>query len=156
VPGDPATDRGAVIVDVLGDWRAKGLAGNKLGAYASVEPTDHVLASTSVWLFGGASCGVNLPLAWQGADVWKAPSRFHRFGDWAPGSWGGHCVLAIDYDAEFLYVVTWGQIMPVAWAAVDAYFSEFYPLLDNLWVSGGRQAPSGFDLANLQQDLALV
>ncbi len=73
--GSPSTDRGAAIIDVLDDWRANGVAGNKLGAYLSVEPTDHASVIESLFLFGGASCGVNLPIAWQDAAVWTAPSR---------------------------------------------------------------------------------
>jgi hypothetical protein len=154
--GTPWTDRGAAIIDVLNDWRANGVAGNKLGAFLSVEPTNHASVVESLYLFGGASCGVSLPLAWQGASVWSAPSRAHRWGRNAPGSWGGHCVLAIDFDASYLYVVSWGQVVPVTWAAVDMYFDEFYALLDNLWVDGSRAAPNGFDLATLQQDLQAI
>ena len=149
-------DTGLVIIDELNDWKVHAVCGNVLGGFMSVKPTDHLGIQESIFLFGAISLGLQLPRAWQGATTWTAPSRAHQFGRWRPGSWGGHCVCGIDYDAEYLYVVSWGEVIPVAWAAVDMYFDEAYALLNQLWFTGGTTAPNGFDLEALTTDLALV
>jgi hypothetical protein len=154
--GSNPTDRGAVIVDVLDWWRKNPFAGNELSAYVSLAIANHADVIEAVYLFGGVDCGVNLPQAWQGASQWTAPSRWHRWGHWAPGSWGGHCVPVVDYDAEHLYVVSWGQVIPVTYQAWDMYFSEAYALLDPAWFNGTKQAPNGFDLDALAADLQAI
>ncbi|MDE2102623.1 MAG: hypothetical protein KGL39_35585 [Patescibacteria group bacterium] len=154
--GSNPTDKGAVITDVLDAWRQSGIQGNQLGAYVSLGVTNHADVIEAVYLFGSIDCGVNLPAAWQGADVWDAPSRWHLFHRWAPGSWGGHCVPIVDYDAQYLYAVSWGQVVPVSYAAWDMYFSEAYALLDMAWFNGQKVAPNGFDLEALTADLQAV
>jgi hypothetical protein len=156
VPGKPWTDNGAVIIDVLNYWRKVGFIGNKLGAYVSVQPIDHVGIMQAISLFGALKCGVNLPLAWQNADIWDAPSRGHATGKFAPGSWGGHDVPVVDYDEYYVYVVTWGGIKKVTYAAVDMYFSEMYAMIDSAWFNGQKVAPNGFSFDVLQNDLAYL
>lgn len=152
-------DSGLDIMSSLDDWRKLAFGGNTLGAYVSINPTDHNATKSSIDVFGGAITGVNLPLAWQGQSTWAAPpsGRAPRLGNWAPGSWGGHSVAAIGFTAQYMYVRSWGELVPVEWAAVDIYFSEIYCLLDNLWINKvTQQSVGGFKFADLQTDLALV
>jgi hypothetical protein len=163
-PSTGANDTGLVITDYLDLWRSSGVFGNKIGAYVSLhegdgntpQPWNHSILMASIWLFGGVMAGVNLPKAWEGATTWTAPSRAHRFFGWAPGSWGGHCVPMIGYDAQNVYVVSWGVVVPVTWAAIDMYFTEGYASIDPLWLSVAGVAPSGFDAATLVNDLPAV
>jgi hypothetical protein len=37
-------------------------------------------------------------------------------GNAAPNPNNGHCIPAVSYDADNLYVVTWGEIKPMSWA----------------------------------------
>jgi hypothetical protein len=163
-PSTGANDTGLVITDYLDLWRNTGVFGNKISAYVSLhegdgntpQPWNHSILMAAIWLFGGVMSGVNLPKAWEGATTWTAPSRAHRFFQWAPGSWGGHCVPMVGYDDRYVYVVSWGVVVPVEWAAVDMFFSEGYASIDPLWVSATGLAASGFDMPTLTNDLPAV
>lgn len=156
---DPVTgvnDNGCSLVEALDDWRKHGAFGNRLGAHAQINSADHTTAIQAISLLGPVKCAVALPLAWQNAEVWTAPSDYHLHGKWAPNSWGGHDVEGVDYDDQHLYVVTWGRIMPVTWQAVRVYFPEMHAMLDSLWLGDKRIAPSGFDIETLANDLAVL
>jgi hypothetical protein len=57
IVGDPATDNGAVELDVLNYWRQQGIAGHKIDAYASLDlhndPHNQDCAKQAISLFGG-------------------------------------------------------------------------------------------------------
>lgn len=80
-PADPATDRGAVLLDVLNYWRQTGIAGRKILAYVSVNMRNPAEVKQAINLFGGLYIGLALPLAWQTTDVWDAPAA-KRQGFW--------------------------------------------------------------------------
>lgn len=149
-------DNGATLIDALNDWRTNPLAGDKLGAYAALQiedPDDWRYASH---LFGGAYSAVQLPLAWQQADVWDVSPGTRLTGPWKPGGWGGHCVPLVDFDADGIWTVTWGHKLLVTWRAIKYYFVEAYALLDNLLFSDGGKSISGFDADMLAWDMKAI
>ncbi len=151
-PGDPSTDQGGVEVDVLTWWHNNGLAGHSLDAFATLDTGNRFLVRDAIWLLGGAYLGLELPLSCQGQDVWDMPAG-GATGDGKPGSWGGHCVFAIGYDAEGLTVISWGETIKMTWAFFDACCSEAYGLLSTDWIAATMQAPSGFNYAALAADM---
>jgi len=158
-PNTGANDNGCAMLDVMNRWRQVGLFGRQIGAYAAVTLHDHAEVADAVWLMGSVNAGVQLPLAWQGSATWDVPRRRLRFWQhfqWQPGSWGGHDVPIVSYDQNYLYAVTWGQVVRITWAAWDAYFVEAYVAIDALWVNGTKPAPSGFDLSTLMADLQAI
>ncbi len=56
----------------------------------------------------------------------------------------------------FLTCVTWGRLKKMTWAWFEKYCSEAYALISTDWLKTNGVAPSGFDLAALQKDLAAV
>lgn len=157
VQGDPSTDNGGVELDVLNRWRQEKFSFNgfdhSILAFTEVNPKNHTHVRAAAAFFGGAYIGVALPLTAQGQSEWVlkigAPSDQST-----PGSWGGHAVCVIGYDANGVYVITWGQVMFVSWAFWDAYVDECYCLVSGTdWAEAGNKAPSGMDLATLQADL---
>ena len=154
---DPATglnDNGANELDVLNYWRKTGFNGHMLGAYASLE-SSVLHAKQAIWLFGGAYLGIAMPTVWQGASSWTLPEGPMQ-GNNAPGSWGGHAVILVGYDATYAYVVTWGQIMKMTWDAYRFYVDEAYALFSNDFVTGDKPAPNGFCMSDLTSDLAII
>lgn len=147
-PGDESTDNGCVVLDVLRFWHDHGIAGRKLAAYARVRAGNVKAIKQAVAMFGGVYLGLDLPAAWQDADTWDV-GRGPRY---LPGSWGGHAVPALAYDADKLTVVTWGQRMPLTWPALERYASEIWVVLSQDW-SDADGAPSGLDMAQLGTDL---
>lgn len=150
-PRTGAHDDGCVMLDVLNYWRSKGIAGRRLGAYAAVQPGDHAEVMEAVYLFDGCLIGLNLPRAVQGLNQWQGPRM--AWGPWQAGSWGGHAVPIIDYDANWLYVVTWGKVLQMDWRFFDLYCDEAYVLFSQDWFDATNKAPNGFDWTGLAAEL---
>ena len=89
----------------------------------------------------------------QRQSVWDWTHRLD--GPARPGSWGGHAVDVVRYDARMLTVVTWGGLKELTWSFWDRYCDEAYCLLSTDFLEAGK-APNGFDLAALKRDLELV
>jgi len=159
-PKTGANDNGAQELDVLNYWRQQGIAGHKIQAYMALEPSNHTHVMDAVWIFGGCYIGVALPKTAQAQtrnrQTWSVSPQ-GTGGDGAPGSWGGHAVPVVAYDSRSLTVVTWGALQTMTWGFWAAYCDEAYALLspDYLKQKGGQTvAPSGFNLQQLQDDLA--
>jgi hypothetical protein len=151
---DPATgEEGAVELDVLKYWRKTGIADHRIGAFATVAVDDHHLARTAAFLFGGLYLGLALPLSAQTQTVWDWTGSLS--GEARPGSWGGHAVDVVRYDASSLTVVTWGQLKEMTWPFWDRYVDECYCILSQDFVDGDT-APNGFRLDELKADLRVV
>ena len=146
-------DTGCIELDVLKKWRSDGIVGHKIGAFAALEATSHEPLRQAVYLFGGAYLGVALPLSAENQTIWDVPPR-GPIGRGSPGSWGGHCVAAVAYNATGPIVVTWGQLVQMTWAFYDAYVDEAYAILAQDFFNDANIAPNGFDLAALAADLA--
>jgi hypothetical protein len=152
-PGDPSTDNGAVILDVLNYWRQTGIAGRSVVAFVGLEPKNHQEIMDAVYLFGNCYIGVQLPVTAQNQAVWAVPSS-GPVGQGAPGSWGGHAIPIVAYDQRGLTVITWGAKKKMTWQFLDTYCDEGYAVLSNDWInSKTSKAPGNFDFAQLQADL---
>lgn len=151
---DPTTGEvGAVELDVLRYWRKTGIGGHRIGAFAGISLHDETLVRTGAYLFGGLYIGIALPLTAQEQDVWDWSGSLG--GPAKPGSWGGHAVDVVGYDAAGLTVVTWGSLKRMTWRFWERYVDEAYCLLSPDFLRRNR-APNGFDLAGLENDLALI
>jgi hypothetical protein len=151
---DPATgEEGAVELDVLKYWRKIGIGRHRIGAFARVGVHDHVLVRTAAWLFGGVYIGIQLPVTAQTQRVWDWTGALS--GDARPGSWGGHAVDVVRYDARSLTVVTWGRLKEMTWSFWERYVDEAWAAISADFLNDGR-APNGLDLTTLRNDLALV
>jgi len=155
-------DAGANMLDVLKYWRKTGIGGDKITAYTQLEPKNDTQAMDAINLFGNCYIGVALPnfAVTPGSDFLKTPwvvPPGGPVGDAAPNPNNGHCIPAVGYVARNLYVVTWGALKSMSWQFYDAYADEVFAVLSNDWNSAKvGTAPSGFNLAALQKDLAAV
>jgi hypothetical protein len=156
-PKTGANDNGANEVDVLNYWRQTGIAGDKIGAYVSLEPSNHTHVMDSVYIFEGCYIGVQLPISAQAQtqnhQPWSVPPG-GTTGDGKPGSWGGHAIPVVAYDTRGVTVVTWGALQAMTWSFWEAYCDEAYAILSDDYMDGQKKAPQGFNLQQLQADLA--
>jgi hypothetical protein len=156
-PADPSTDEGCVMLDALNAWRTNGIIINgklhKIGAFASVNWHNPVELQAAHWLFGGVLFGLDLPAAVQDANEWADPPNLN--GDNTPGSWGGHCVLSCAFSSGWQFG-TWGDLMPVTPGFIAAYADEAYAVISPDWFLPSGECPDGFDVAQLQADLAVL
>jgi len=149
-------DNGAVELDVLKYWRSTGVGGHKIVGFTAVEPGNHTHVMQATYLFGGCYIGLQLPVTAQQQVVWAVPSGGPR-GPGAPGSWGGHAVNVVEYDAQGLTVITWGAPKRMTWTFWDTYCDEAYALLTKDFVEKStKTAPQGILFSELMKDLSAL
>ncbi len=154
-PNDPNTDNGAVPSEIWTDWKTKGIFGSKIENFVDVNPKDKTQVFDAIWFFGCAFVGMQLPISAQSQTIWDVPPG-GPIGDGAPGSWGGHEVLATHADARYVEVITWGARQLMTWAFVFAYVDEISALLSDDWIGSNGKTPGGVPLASLRIDLPIV
>lgn len=155
-------DAGANMLDVLKYWRKTGIGGDKIDAFAQLEPQNNLQLQDAVSIFGNCYIGLALPNFAVAPNTnflnipWLVPAG-GATGNAAPNPNNGHCVPAVAYDQRFIYVVTWGALKSMSWQFYNAYADEAFAVLSNDWINKQvGTAPSGFDMTTLQQDLTAV
>lgn len=143
---------GYSILERLKYWRRSGMWSDRLWAYAAVALNNPPLVRSAISLFGAIDLGVSLAAAWQTQELWdRGSGRAYR-----PGSWGEHSVPIVGYDADYLYLVTWGAVQRMTWAALPYYCDEAYVCIDRNWIGNDAIAPSGLDLPALHAALGAI
>ena len=156
VPGDPLSDNGGVLSDVLKYWYQNGIGGHPLAGFAGIRPGNRASIRDAIYLFGVASVGVQLPLAAQNQTVWDVAPDAVMGGDNAVGSWGGHAIPLVAYDQDTVTCITWGALKKMTWNWLDAYMDEGYGLLSKDWLNASGNAPPGFDFDILAADMMAI
>jgi hypothetical protein len=152
VPGDPSTDNGCVMLNVLNYWRNSGIGGHHITAYVQINQSNPQEVKEALYLFGNVYTGIALPLSAQGADEWEVEPGPND----VPGSWGGHCIPALTFDAKVRMVVTWGELLPMTPEFWADYVDEAYAVLSLEWIAKNGLSPSHFNLGQLMADLSSV
>lgn len=108
-------DSGLTIGGLLRAWHKWPLTGVR-AAYATALPTSESALAGAIShgpVFLAMALPALLPPLQYGANF-QAP--------WGPSSaaWGhpvaGHDAVAVGYDSTYLYVATWGTVVPIAWS----------------------------------------
>jgi hypothetical protein len=155
-------DAGASMLDVLKYWRKTGIGGDRILAFAQLQPRSMIQARDAINIFANCYIGVALPnfAVAPGTDFlktpWVVPPK-GPVGNAAPNPNNGHCIPAVGYDERNLYVVTWGALKMMSWEFYQAYMDEAFAVLSNDWIEKKvGKTPNGFNLAGLKRDLAEV
>lgn len=158
VPGDPNTDNGGDILNVLQCWRRVRLIGHRLLAYASIAPDDQANISKAIELFGVTDVGVQLPITAQSqvGGTWDVVGDPSTDPNSEPGSWGGHDVTAAAYNENGLIFITWGALQAATWRFVATYCDELYALILGMTFAGHATGFTGFSLAQLVADMPII
>jgi hypothetical protein len=148
VPGNPATDKGWFVTAAMDYLRINGLEGHHIAGWVNCQPGNLSDLKNAIWLCGNVNLGVELPLTAQAQDVWDLVSTT---GDGAPGSWGGHDVLGIEWDdhRQEISVITWGGTKWMTYAFWQYYCSEQYGMVGSDWVMNSGLTPSDIPVAEL-------
>jgi hypothetical protein len=126
------------------------ILGSQIDSFGSLDPKNQEEIKSSIYTFGGAFLGVTLPQS--------AQNQF-------PGTWtvvpnspivGGHCIVAIGYDAQFVYIVTWGKVIRCTWAWFTTYTDEAYAIIYSEEVKKNRGPLKTLDIARLRADIAAL
>ena len=151
---DPSSDQGTDVADAASYRRHTGLVdadGNRhqVVAYLALTPGDVQEHRQALYLFGAVGIGLRFPSS--------AMEQFHRHQPWdvVAGATveGGHYVSAVARRDDEFVVVTWGREQPMTDAFFQEYNDESYVYVSAEYLKDGAD-PEGFDLAQLQSDLA--
>lgn len=141
-------DSGLVELDVMNYWQKHKVGGDKIMAFAAIDPKNHTHIQQAIQIFGGVYLGFQVQE--------NAIQEFNNHQPWTPGplTQDGHAVFAVAYDETELTVLTWGNTQKATWGWWDECVDEAYAILPPEATNGGF-AP-GFDIAELKADLAAV
>src|SRR5258708_11653598 len=103
------TDSGLNVLDVLNYWRQHSAAGDKILAYATIDPKNHTHVQQAIQLFGGVYIGFQVQQ--------NCVQEFDAHQPWTPGplTTDGHAVFAAADDATGVTVLTWGNTQKATW-----------------------------------------
>ena len=152
-PMTGANDTGCVVQDVLNYWRKTGVGQHRNVAFTSVNIGNPNELMHALYVFGSLDIGLQVPAS--------AMSQFHSGLPWDAvandgGILGGHCVEVVGYDADYLYVVTWGRVQRMTWAFWNAYVMEAWAVILPEWLNAKGTDPLGVDLYGLESDLWML
>jgi hypothetical protein len=151
VPGDPSTDNGCVMQDVLDYWRKTGIGGDKILAFGALRNWTRSVRVQALYTFGSIYTGVNLPES--------AETQFEDHTAWVPAGGsiaGGHC---INQQAELLALdevryITWGAVQPANRAWVMDYVEEAWCIISQDFIEANGENPDGFNLGAMNAELS--
>jgi hypothetical protein len=144
-------DTGLNEAEVLKTWMTHGLFGEKIAAYAPVNPKHLLELHQAVAFYGGCYLGIECPAS--------AQEQFAAGEPWTyEGSEieGGHCVVALGYGPNGgLHCATWGGIAVLEASFLAHYLDEAYVVLSHQLVEAKKDS-LGIDLKTLEADLRKV
>lgn len=156
VPGDPSTDNGANIQDVLEEMVKTGIPGETEGdtekyqLFAEIKNLKNMeTVYQALYLFGSVYLGTNIPQS--AMDQFQAGQPWSYTGD--DNILGGHaiCVQAKLSNGN-LDIITWGAVQEMEQSFWDNYVEEAWVVIDPDWVNDkSGDTPDGLDLEALQQ-----
>jgi hypothetical protein len=153
VPGDPSTDQGCAITDVLNYWKSTGIAGKKILAWAEIDTANLNAIKQAIAIFGGIDIGFNVPQS--AIDEFNAGKPWNDTTD--TNIVGGHSVPVFGYGGLGCTAVTWAKIQSMSWAFWGKFVDEAYAIITEDWLTSANTTPMfGLDLPTLEADLAVL
>lgn len=161
VPGDPSTDQGCVMADVLADQKSNGMtdqAGkvHKVAGYASFgNPADMDLLAQVLDVFGSVYVGINVQQ--QMEDEFSSQQPW----TWDPSAEvvGGHAICLQRRkggEAAPLEYVTWGALQAAGQEFQAGAAEEAWAVVTEDWLRANGTTVEGLDLQSLLSDMRYV
>lgn len=154
-PGQNSTDRGSNVRDVLKYRQKTGIVDadknrHQIGAYVKLDEKNLDQVLEAMYLFEIVGIGIEFPAS--------AMDQFNQGQPWDVVKdakiEGGHYIPLVA-KRENLEVVTWGALQQMTQAFYEKYCDEAWAYISVEDLKDGK-SPEGFDLEQLQADLAAV
>jgi hypothetical protein len=147
-------DSGVVLSQFLAYVRQNGFYGHSVAAYAPVAVHDVPTLQFCIDGYDAAYVGITVSQGMMDAAAGPAPWT------WTAESLqgetlGGHCIILAGYDSAWLYGVTWGQVVRIAYPAWHQMGDEAWAILSGELTEAGTDG-HGINLAALQADLGML
>ena len=144
-------DNGVVLSQFLAYVRQKGFYGRTVSAYAPVAVHDVPTLQFAINAYDAAYVGITVTQGMMDAAQGPAPWTWTAESLQSPQV-GGHCIILAGYDSNWLYGVTWGNIVRIAYPAWHQMADEAWAVLNGEIAAKGADG-HGVNLAALQADL---
>lgn len=118
-----------------------------------LDPTNSAHLKAAIAFLGPIQLDLALPTAWEGKTLWDVVSDADGG---LPGSLGNHRVCAGRYDADHLYVVTWGIEVRITWRALPVYALNAEATVSRSWLDTSGLSPAGLDMAALVREMCVL
>ena len=145
-------DSGVVLSQYLAYVRQNGYYGHTVSAYAPVAVNDVPTLQFAINAYDSAYVGITVTQGMMDAAQGPAPWTWTAESLQGPEV-GGHCIILAGYDSNWLYGVTWGNIVRIAYPAWHQMGDEAWAVLNGEIVAKGTDG-HGINLAALQADLS--
>lgn len=153
-PGHPNTDNGGILQDVLTYCVNTGYLTNsgdreKLLAFVEVDNRNKNDVKLAINEFGLGYIGFTVPNTIFGEDGNPLPV-WDFDGHSIPETEGGHCVILVGYDDEYLTVLSWGELYKMTWSFLNFFCDEIYAIVSQDWLDSNGQSPLGLTTEQLE------
>ena len=151
-PSTGANDNGADEDTVMARFESAGLGGYKSLGSVSIDPRNYTHLMQARWVFGAFALGIQLPTSaerqFDAGEPWTVP--------WFSSIAGDHEIAVVDYDANGLYVVTWGRRILATWDFVARYAIDAHVPASTAYLRPDGTTPGGLLIPQLVADLPYV
>ena len=144
-------DSGVVLSQFLAHARQNGFLGHTVTAYAPVAVHDVPTLTFAVDAYDAAYAGITVSQGMMDAAGGEGPWTW-TLESLAGPELGGHCIILCGYDSNWLYGITWGQVIRIAYPAWHQMGDEAWAIITGEVDSAGTDG-HGLNLAALQADL---
>jgi hypothetical protein len=157
---DPTTgspDSGCPLIDAMLEWQQRGFDGHRIDTFLTVPIFDSRFVRYCVCHLGGVIAGLALSL--------RARQQFGSGKPWIighnawgvdrPGCWGGQAAWVQRFDAQGPYFRVWRELQPASWFWWETCCDEAFVPISFAWLESRKRPLPGFDLKELQSDLAV-
>jgi hypothetical protein len=141
-------DQGEDMTTSLVQWTKGTEYKCKLGFTAPVNQTAADI-QLALWLSGGIGLGIQVQEAQE--------EQFPNTWQWVPGSpiIGGHAIWVCGYDADVVWLITWGQMIAGTWDFVLNATDEIHASIFSPQLKAGK-GPTGLNIAQWEADLHAI
>jgi len=144
-------DSGVVLSQFLAHARQNGFLGHTVTAYAPVAVHDVPTLAFAIDAYDAAYVGITVSQGMMDAAGGEGPWTWTLESLQGP-ELGGHCIILCGYDSAWLYGITWGQVVRIAYPAWHQMGDEAWALICGEEASAKADG-HGISLVALQADL---
>lgn len=145
-------DNGVVLSQFLAHVKnqGNGFYGQTVKAYAPVSIQDIPTLQFTIDAFGFAYTGIVVTQAMEQAFENGQPWTMETLN--SPVA-GGHCIILAGYDSQYLYGITWGSIVRIAYPAWHGMADEAWAVIMRSQMDAGNDG-RGINVTALEADIS--
>jgi len=144
-------DSGVVLSRFLAYVRRHGYYGHTISAYAHVAVHDVPTLQFAIDAYDSAYVGITVSQGMMDATQGSPPWTW-TLEDLSGDELGGHCIILAGYNSSWLYGITWGQVVRIAYPAWHQMGDEAWAAITGEDIAAKTDG-HGISLAALQADL---